>query len=179
MSVPVSTPISNAGRSPDSPMTELDLSGNLSFLNLGELLQLVGSSGASGTLRVISPHRPEPGVIYMDKGNPINASKGTLAGIDALFGLFGWTEGRFEFLQEPIECEKIIKKGRMEIILDGLRLLDEGKIETVGPKEGEAAATTVEPAAAKPSRLELPPPHPRAARGLLLHCRRGELLRRG
>ncbi len=138
-------------------MTELDLSGNLSFLNLGELLQLVGSSGASGTLRVVSPHRPEPGVIYMDKGNPINATVGAVSGIEALFALFGWTEGRFEFLQEPVACEKIINKGRMEIILDGLRLLDEGKIETVGPKEGESAAPAETPVAPKPSRLELAP----------------------
>jgi CRP-like cAMP-binding protein len=130
-------------------MREVDLSGNLGFLNLGELLQLVGSSGASGTLHVISPHRTEPGMIFMDKGNPINATNGALSGMDALFSLFGWTEGRFEFTEEPIGCEKTINKGRMEIILDSLRLLDEGKIETVGPKEGDTAP--------KPSRPELPP----------------------
>ncbi len=48
-------------------------------------------------------------------------------GIDALFSLFGWKDGQFEFIQEPVTCEKIINKSRMEIILDGLRLLDEGR----------------------------------------------------
>ena len=53
-----------------------------------------------------------------------------------MFSLFGWTEGRFEFTQEPVACERTIKKGRMEIILDGLRLLDDGN-------EREAALSAV------------------------------------
>ena len=36
--------------------------------------------------------------------------------------------------KEDVSCEKAINKSRMEIILDGLRLLDEGKIEKIGPR---------------------------------------------
>jgi CRP-like cAMP-binding protein len=114
--------------------TNSDLSGNLSFLNLGELLNLLGSNGSTGVLRINSSYASEPGHVYLDSGNPIDATNGSLSGIDAVFALFGWTEGQFEFTKEKVTCEKTITKSRMEIILDGLRLLDEGKI----PKLGQA-----------------------------------------
>jgi CRP-like cAMP-binding protein len=113
-----------------------DLSGSLTFLNLGELLNLLGSNGSTGVLRISSSHVSESGLVYLDKGNPINAVNGQLSGLDAVFALFGWTEGQFEFTEENVTCAKAITKSRMEIILDGLRLLDEGKIEKLGPATG-------------------------------------------
>jgi CRP-like cAMP-binding protein len=113
--------------------TNSDLSGSLTFLNLGELLNLLGTNGSTGILRIISSYGSEPGSVYLEKGNPINASNGSLSGLDAVFALFGWTEGEFEFIQGNVTCEKTITKSRMEIILDGLRLLDEGKIKKLGP----------------------------------------------
>ncbi|MEJ2729498.1 MAG: cyclic nucleotide-binding domain-containing protein [Deltaproteobacteria bacterium] len=109
------------------------LSGSLNFLNLGELLNLLGTNGSSGVLHIRSNYSSEPGLVYLDKGNPINAVNGSFTGLDALFSLFGWTDGAFEFVQEAVSCEKAINKSRMEIILDGLRLLDEGKIKKLGP----------------------------------------------
>ena len=109
------------------------LSGSLDFLNFGELLNLLGTNGSSGVLHIKSNYSSEPGLVYLDKGNPINAVNGSVAGQDALFSLFGWTDGQFEFVEENVSCEKAINKSRMEIILDGLRLLDEGKIDQLGP----------------------------------------------
>lgn len=109
------------------------LSGSLDFLNLGELLNLLGTNGSSGVLHIKSNYSSEPGLVYLDKGNPINAVNGSFTGLDALFPLFGWTDGQFEFVEEDVSCEKAINKSRMEIILDGLRLLDEGEIEMLGP----------------------------------------------
>ena len=119
--------------------------GNLNFLNLGEILQLLGTNGASGVLRIISKLTSEPGLVYIEKGNPINAANGSLTGLEAIYALFGWIDGQFEFIQEDVACEKIINKSRMEIILDGLRMLDEGKIEKLGaatakPKPQESQA---------------------------------------
>ena len=112
--------------------TNSDLSGSLTFLNLGELLNLLGTNGSTGVLRITSSFASEPGSVYLDKGNPVNAVSGSLTGLDAVFALFGWSEGEFEFTQEDITCPKAITKSRMEIILDGLRLLDEGKIKKLG-----------------------------------------------
>jgi CRP-like cAMP-binding protein len=110
--------------------------GNLSFLNLGELLQLLGSSSGTGIVQLSSKYTDQQGLIYIDQGNPINAANGSKTGIDALFSLFGWKTGQFEFIQESVTCEKVIKKSRMEIILDGLRMLDEGQVEVLGPENG-------------------------------------------
>ena len=108
-------------------------SGDLHFLNLGELLQLLGTTSATGTLQITSQYASLPSLIYVDKGNPVNATNGSKTGLNAIFSLFGWKEGQFEFIQEDVKCEKVINKSRMEIILDGLRMLDEGKIEVLGP----------------------------------------------
>ena len=117
-----------------------DLTGKLDFLNLGEILQLLGSSSSSGVLRIKSKYAPDPGVFYIEKGNPIDATAGGQSGTEALFSLFGWTDGQFEFVRESISSEKRITKSRMEIILDGLRLLDEGKIKKLGPVSFEQPA---------------------------------------
>ena len=112
------------------------IAGKLSFLNLGELLQLLGTTSGSGVVQISSEFASQPGLIYIDKGNPINAANGAKTGIDALFSLFGWKDGQFEFIEDNVTCEKVINKSRMEIILDGLRLLDEGKVEVLGPPAG-------------------------------------------
>ena len=116
----------------------VSLSGSLNFLNLGELLNLLGTNGSSGVLHIKTNHSSQAGLVYLDKGNPVNAVNGSLTGLDAVFSLFGWTDGQFEFVQENVTCEKEITKSRMEIILDGLRLLDEGKIEKIGPSQAAA-----------------------------------------
>lgn len=114
------------------------LTGNLNFLGLGDLLQLVGSNGGTGILRIISKYASEPGLIYFDKGNIISASNALLeakkrVGIDAAYSLFGWIEGEFEFSREDIQVQKTITTNRMEIILDGLRMVDDGVIPILGP----------------------------------------------
>lgn len=107
-------------------------SGDLEYLNLGELVQLIGSNGSTGTLRIISKYMETPGSVYFKEGNPINATAGAKKGIDALYALFGWTEGDFEFVNQPVNVKHVIKQSRMEIILEGLRLLDDGNIEVKG-----------------------------------------------
>jgi CRP-like cAMP-binding protein len=105
------------------------LSGNLKFLGLGDVLQFLGSSGSTGVLSIKSKYVSDPGLIYFINGNPVNATVGSLKGIDAVNQLFGWVDGDFEFSEEKVTCETVIKKSRMEIILDGLSMLDDGKIE--------------------------------------------------
>jgi hypothetical protein len=131
---------------------DVAFAGNLSFLNLGELLQLLGTTGSSGTVSIHNAHAAQPGFIYIDKGNPINAANGSKTGIDALFPLFGWLDGQFEFIQENVTCEKTITKSRMEIILDGLRMLDEGQVEILGPATAGSKPTDT---AAKSGSLPL------------------------
>jgi CRP-like cAMP-binding protein len=111
-----------------------DLSGNLGFLGLVELLQLLGANGSSGTLRLQSKYAAGPAVVYFSNGNPVDASSESLKGLDALYSLFGWTEGEFEFRKDAIERTKAIQNSRMEVILDGLKKLDDGQIKKLGPQ---------------------------------------------
>jgi CRP-like cAMP-binding protein len=114
-------------------MGSIVLSGSLKFLGLGDVLQLLGSSGGSGVLRLISKYSQTPGVVYFTKGNIINASASEKTGLEAIYSLFGWGEGDFEFSLENFNVPKVITTNRMEIILDGLRMVDDGEIAKLGP----------------------------------------------
>ncbi len=108
-------------------------SGNLSFIGLPDILQILGGNNSTGVLRITSQYVPTPGIIYFANGDPINASSGPLQGINAINAIFGWTEGIFEFHQQNIQVEHVIHNSRMAIILDALKMLDEGVIKKVGP----------------------------------------------
>ncbi len=118
-----------------------ELSGNLEFLSLADIMQLLGGNGNSGVLRLRSPYTAHTGVVFFIDGNPADALAGEKTGIDALYAMFGWVEGEFEFRTEKWPEEKKIKQGRMEIILDGLRRLDEGEIEQLGALSEKSAAS--------------------------------------
>ncbi|MBU4011267.1 MAG: cyclic nucleotide-binding domain-containing protein, partial [Proteobacteria bacterium] len=114
-------------------MSNISLYGNLSFLNLGELFQIFGTNSSTGVLKIKSKYSQEPGLMYFVKGNVVDASTGNKQGIDAAYALFGWIEGDFEFYQEEVKVKNVVKKSRMEITLDALRMLDDGQIEKLGP----------------------------------------------
>ncbi len=96
-------------------------------------MQILGTNISNGVLRLTSKYSESPGLIYVNNGNPIDASNGSLSGMDALFSLFGWMDGEFEFCMEDVNKKNVINKNRMEIILDGARMVDDGKIEKLGP----------------------------------------------
>ncbi|MBT8342690.1 MAG: cyclic nucleotide-binding domain-containing protein [Desulfatitalea sp.] len=109
------------------------LAGSLKFLTLGDIMQLLGANSSTGVLRLISRYAAEPGFIYFENGNPVNASCGSSIGLEAVYALFGWTDGEFEFNQENILSQRVITKSRMGIILEGLKMVDDGQIKRVGP----------------------------------------------
>jgi hypothetical protein len=109
------------------------LTGNLKFTSLADLFQIIGGNNSTGMLRITSQYAPHPGIVHFVKGNPVNAANGSLKGLDAVYSLFGRIEGNFEFTEEKVPAESVIKKSRMEIVLNALRMLDDGVIEKVGP----------------------------------------------
>ena len=115
------------------------LSGDLSFNSLAEVFQILGGNNSTGVLRISSQYAPNPGIVYFISGDPVNGSDGSLHGLDAVYALFGRTEGKFEFLEEEVTVKRAIKKGRMEIVLDAMRMLDDGVIKKVGPPSFEQA----------------------------------------
>ena len=108
-------------------------SGNLRFLGIPDLLQLIATTKSTGTLRLTNYHAQGPASVTFLRGKPTHATYSSLRGLEALYALFGWETGQFEFRQEKIDTEKTIHRGQMEIVLDGLRMLDEGIIKQLGP----------------------------------------------
>ena len=109
------------------------LAGSLNFLALGDIMQLLGANSSTGILRLISRYAADPGFIYFENGNPINAACGTTTGLEAVYELFGWSDGEFEFTKENILTQRVITKSRMGIILEGLKMVDDGQVKKVGP----------------------------------------------
>ena len=97
-----------------------DLSGNLAFISLADIFQLLGSNNSTGVLQLTSQYAPSNGLVYFVDGNPVNAKNGDLKGIEAINTLFGWLEGQFEFRQEGVQVDNIVKSSRMQIVLDAL-----------------------------------------------------------
>jgi len=126
------------------------LSGSLRFLGLAELLQLLGGMGSNGVMRISSTHTADMGLIYCEDGNPVAAEFQDASGIQVLYSFFGWLDAQFEFSEEPVIVEKNIHKSRMEIILDGLRMLDDGLIRTVGSSEARKPAMELKDASGLP-----------------------------
>lgn len=118
-------------------MSKFVLSGSLNFLGLGEVLQLIGSNGGNGVLSIMSKYTTDPGQIYFSKGNILDAQAGSLKGLDAVYALFGWIDGEFAFSEEDVDIPKVIHNSRMEIILDGLRMVDDGHTKKIGPVDYE------------------------------------------
>lgn len=115
------------------------LTGDLSFTNLADIFQMLGINNSTGVLHIMNQHIATPGLIYFVNGNPINADIGSLNGIDAIYSLFGWTNGKFEFHQEKVQVKRTVNNSRMDIVLEALRMLDEGEIKKVEPSSFHAA----------------------------------------
>jgi CRP-like cAMP-binding protein len=52
--------------------------------------------------------------------------------VEAIYSLFGWVEGSFQFLEGPVSRDPVIKQSRMEIVLEAMRMLDDGVTKPVG-----------------------------------------------
>jgi len=109
-------------------------SGSLLFLSLADVFQLLGGNNCTGILTLSNPSSPDKAFVYFVNGNPINAAWGNRKGLDAVYALFGWTDGKYEFSEEELTwVEPVIKQSMMELVMDAVRLLDDGEIERVGP----------------------------------------------
>ena len=109
-------------------------SGSIHFLSLADVIQLLGGNNCTGILTLRSQYSSDMGAIYFIGGDPVNGSCGKLKGLEAVNALFGWTDGKYEFSEEQLSgINPVIKQSRMGIVMNALRLLDDGKIAKVGP----------------------------------------------
>src|SRR5882762_6100406 len=102
------------------------LTGHLSDLSLSELIEFFCNQRKTGQLKVL--YAQGHGFFYLQTGSVVDARIGALRGIEAVYFALTLPNARFEFgaLSEPIE--RTINQPWTQVVLEGLRRLDEGVI---------------------------------------------------
>lgn len=118
------------------------LTGHLSDLSLSELIEFFCNQRKTGQLKVLYPQGP--GYFYLQTGSVIDARIGVLRGIDAVYYALTLPNAKFEFGGESEPPERTINQPWTQVVLEGLRRLDEGIIPTNAyppdyHEEGEAS----------------------------------------
>jgi hypothetical protein len=104
------------------------LTGHLSDLSLSELIEFFCNQRKTGQLKVLYPQGP--GYFYLQTGSVIDARIGVLRGIDAVYYALTLPNAKFEFSGSAELTERTINQPWTQVVLEGLRRLDEGVVPT-------------------------------------------------
>ena len=102
------------------------LTGHLSDLSLSELIEFFCNQRKTGQLKVLYPQGP--GYFDLQTGSVIDARLGVLRGIDAVYFALTLPNAKFEFGAASEPTERTINQPWTQVVLEGLRRLDEGII---------------------------------------------------
>ena len=100
------------------------LTGHLSDLSLSELIEFFCNQRKSGRLKVLYPNGA--GYFYLQAGSVVDARIGVLHGIDAVYYALTLPNAEFEFSADAEAVERTINQPWTQVVLEGLRRLDEG-----------------------------------------------------
>ncbi len=98
------------------------LSGNLKDVSILEILQLVSKTKHTGKL--IIKGKGVTGIVFVKKGEIVNAQFGDREGVEALSDIIVISNGYFTFEQTPIKIENVINKPIDRILLDLSQVLE-------------------------------------------------------
>ncbi len=100
------------------------IQGSLKTFSIPEIVQTLALNGRAGIL-VIS-NKASKAEIYFDNGSIQQVSLGDLLGEQAFYQLLAWKEGQFQFQpSETLAITRQIEKDTMQLLMEGLRRLDE------------------------------------------------------
>src|SRR6266478_4663314 len=117
------------------------LTGHLSDLSLSELIEFFCNQRKTGLLKVLYPQGP--GHFYLQQGSVVDARVGALRGIDAVYFALTLPNAKFEFSGSVEANERTINQPWTQVVLEGLRRLDEGIAPASGfPVDDAPDATT-------------------------------------
>src|SRR5258708_9605765 len=100
------------------------LTGHLSDLSLSELIEFFCNQRKTGCLNVLYPRGS--GRFYLQSGSVVDAEIGVLRGIDAVYYALTLQNAAFEFKGAAETPERTINQPWTQVVLEGLRRLDEG-----------------------------------------------------
>ena len=124
------------------------LTGHLSDLSLSELIEFFCNQRKSGRLTVLYPQGP--GYFYLQSGSVVDARIGVARGIDAVYYALTLPNAKFEFNGAAESSERTINQPWTQVVLEGLRRLDEG----VKPQEAFPSGYQPEPIDSEKNQTE-------------------------
>jgi len=107
----------------------MSLTGHLSDLSLSELIEFFCNQRKTGQLKVLYPQGP--GYFNLQTGSVVDARIGVLRGIDAVYYALTLPNAKFEFGGASEPTERTINQPWTQVVLEGLRRLDEGIVPAV------------------------------------------------
>jgi CheY-like chemotaxis protein len=153
-------------------------SGEVAVDELTELVQLLCAAATTGVLRI--DHGEERGSIAFDRGAIVDAEIGGAHGVSPFQRMLKWTGGVFALDRNARPTQRSIHVPTMQLLLEGVRLLDEEavpekqvrgsevRLRAVGssskPPPLPAAALAARSGSAPPIRSAGPPRPPSASR---------------
>jgi DNA-binding response OmpR family regulator len=99
------------------------LLGTLTEISLMDLLQILRMNRRSGLLELEMDGRR--GTLFISEGEILDAEVGRFRGEKAFYRTLAWEGGKFEFRPQPVSMRPLIKRPGENLILEGLRQLDE------------------------------------------------------
>ncbi|HEX5708825.1 MAG TPA: DUF4388 domain-containing protein [Pyrinomonadaceae bacterium] len=108
------------------------LTGQLSDMSLAELIEFFCNQRKTGRLKV-DYHRGH-GVFFIKEGELVDAKVGQLSGPEAVYFALTLPNAAFDFSPEVLPTRRTIEIAWTQVVLEGLRRLDEG----LSPTESDA-----------------------------------------
>lgn len=100
------------------------LTGHLNDLSLSELIEFFCNQRKTGRLTVLYPKGS--GHFFLHSGSVVDAKIGVLRGIEAVYYALTLANANFEFSASTEATERTINQPWTQVVLEGLRRLDEG-----------------------------------------------------
>ena len=98
--------------------------GDLRTMNLFEISEIFEMNSKQAVCRL--KQNGEVGYLYFRNSRIINASLGDMTGMEAACHLFAWPNAHFEIFRGGEEAQEVIHVGMQNLIIEAMRLLDEG-----------------------------------------------------
>lgn len=119
----------------------MPLTGHLSDLSLSELIEFFCNQRKTGQLKVLYPQGR--GYFYLQAGSVVDARIGALRGIEAVYYALTLPNANFEFGDSKEPVERTINQPWAQVVLEGLRRLDEGVVPPNAFPPGYSNESTV------------------------------------
>jgi len=134
------------------------LTGHLSDLSLSELIEFFCNQRKSGQLKVLYPQGS--GFFYLQAGSVVDARIGVLRGIDAVYYALTLANAKFEFSGSTEAPDRTINQPWTQVVLEGLRRLDEGITPSDAFPEGYSGDSEDVPVISKVAESDSDAPSP-------------------